>query len=135
MLVGIPTNSADRCHPALSMRRMPWAPGATIRAISARCRFIASVLHAGKIRAAPSALFRADGTEDVGRGGALITRSARAGCRASPTGGLSVLWPIRASSDNVDFYLVAVDRFLARDCIQARGEAFLKRPTTPSAWA
>ena len=37
------------------------------------------------------ALFRADGTEDVGRGGALITRSARAGAALRPPAGDLVL--------------------------------------------
>jgi hypothetical protein len=37
------------------------------------------------------ALFRADGTEDVGRGGALITRSARAGAALCPPAGDLVL--------------------------------------------
>jgi hypothetical protein len=32
---------------------MAWAAGATVAAISARCKFIASVLQAGMIRAAP----------------------------------------------------------------------------------
>ncbi len=32
---------------------MAWAPDATVSAISAKCRFIASVLQAGRIRAAP----------------------------------------------------------------------------------
>src|SRR6516165_11712462 len=32
---------------------MAWAAGATALAISARCRFIASLLQAGRIRAAP----------------------------------------------------------------------------------
>jgi len=36
-------------------------------------------------------LFRADGTEDVGRGGALITRSARAGAALRPPAGDLVL--------------------------------------------
>src|SRR6476619_3276565 len=38
---------------AWSTRRMAWAAGATVAAISARCKFIASVLQAGMIRAAP----------------------------------------------------------------------------------
>src|SRR5256885_7856707 len=42
----------DKCQPAWSTRRMAWAAGATVAAISARCKFIASVLQAGMIRAA-----------------------------------------------------------------------------------
>src|SRR6266481_3288415 len=43
----------DKCQPAWSTRRMAWAAGATVAAITARCKFIASVLQAGMIRAAP----------------------------------------------------------------------------------
>jgi hypothetical protein len=43
----------DMCQPAWSTKRMAWAAGATVAAISARCRFIASVLQVGRIRAAP----------------------------------------------------------------------------------
>ena len=56
MLAGM-SNLADRCHPARSTRRTAWAPGATALAISARCRFIASVLQKGRIRAAPLPCF------------------------------------------------------------------------------
>jgi hypothetical protein len=48
-------------------------------------RFIASVLQAGGIKAAPFSMLRADGSEDVGRGGALIPRSAQPECHAGPT--------------------------------------------------
>jgi hypothetical protein len=34
-----------------------------------------------------------------------------------------------------DFYLVAVDRLLARDCVQTRGEVFLKSSIAPSTCA
>src|SRR5258705_11448891 len=44
---------ARECQPAWSTRRMAWAAGATVAAISARCKFIASVLQAGMIMAAP----------------------------------------------------------------------------------
>ena len=37
------------------------------------------------------ALFRTDGTEDVGRGGALVTRRARAGAALRPAAGDLVL--------------------------------------------
>src|SRR2546427_10337347 len=43
----------DKCQPAWSTRRMAWAAGATVAAISARRKFIASVLQAGMIKAAP----------------------------------------------------------------------------------
>src|SRR6266487_1589153 len=52
MLAGT-TRRVDMCQPAWSTKRTAWAAGATAAAISARCRFIASVLQAGRIRAAP----------------------------------------------------------------------------------
>src|SRR5262245_3591311 len=56
MLAGT-TRRVDMCQPAWSTKRTAWAAGATAAAISARCRFIASVLHAGRIRAAPLPCF------------------------------------------------------------------------------
>ena len=47
------TRRVDRCQPARSTKRTAWALGATALAISAKCRFMASVLQAGRIRAAP----------------------------------------------------------------------------------
>ena len=52
---------ADRCHPAWSTSSAACAPGATASATSARsgeplgstCKFIASMLHRGSMRAAP----------------------------------------------------------------------------------
>ena len=104
-------------------------------AISARCRFIASVLQAGRIRAAPLPCFRADGTEDVGRGGALIAGRTGAGAALRPAAGDLVLLADTSLVREPDFYLVAVDRLLARDCVQARGEAFLKSSIAPAACA
>src|SRR5262249_22955309 len=51
------TRRVDMCQPAWSTRRIAWAAGSTVAAISARCRFIASVLQAGRIRAAPLPCF------------------------------------------------------------------------------
>src|SRR5258705_5034642 len=56
--VGRLRRRVDKCQPAWSTRRMAWAAGATVAAISARCKFIASVLQAGMIRAAPLPSFR-----------------------------------------------------------------------------
>src|SRR5206468_7189911 len=47
------TRPAERCHPAWSTTSTACLPGATSAAISARCRFIASVLQAGRTSAAP----------------------------------------------------------------------------------
>jgi hypothetical protein len=64
------------------------------------------------------ALFRADSTEDVGRCGSLIPGSDRASAALEP-----------------NFYLADVDRFFARDFIQAGWELFLKSSMAPSACA
>src|SRR4051794_14247813 len=47
------TRPAERCHPAWSTTSTACLSGATSAAISARCRFIASVLQAGRTSAAP----------------------------------------------------------------------------------
>jgi hypothetical protein len=81
------------------------------------------------------ALFRTDGPEDVGRGGSLIT--GRTGTRAAfrPAASDLVLLADTSLVREPYFYLVAVERFLTGDCIQAGGETFLKSSTTPSACA
>src|SRR5437867_13187301 len=43
----------DKCQPAWSTRRMAWAAGATVAALTERCTIIAAVLQAGMIKAAP----------------------------------------------------------------------------------
>ena len=81
------------------------------------------------------ALLRADGAEDVGGSGALI--AGRTGTRAPlcpPAGDLVLLADTRLVREP-DFYLVAEDRLLARDCIQTDGETFLKSSITPSTCA
>ena len=89
----------------------------------------------GQDQSCTLALFRADGTEDVGRGGSLIPR--RTGTRAAlrPAAGDLVLLADTRLVSEPDFYLVAVERFLTGDCIQAGGETFLKSSITPSACA
>ena len=81
------------------------------------------------------ALLRADGAEDVGGSGALV--AGRTGTRATlrPTAGDLVLLADTRLVSEPDFYLVAVERFLTGDCIQAGGETFLKSSITPSACA
>ncbi len=70
------------------------------------------------------ALLWADGAEDVGGGGALITRSAGTGAPFGPPSGDLVLLADPSLVCEPDFYLVAFDRLLARDCAQTRGEVF-----------
>ena len=81
------------------------------------------------------ALFRADRTEDVGGGGALITGRARTGAALGPAAGDLVFLADTSLICEPDFYLVDVDCLLARDCVQARGEVFLKSSIAPSACA
>ena len=79
------------------------------------------------------AVFRADRAEDVGRCGALITGSTWAGAALGPAAGDLVLLADTSLVLEPDFYLVAVDRVLTRDCLQARGKVFLKSSIAPSA--
>ena len=78
------------------------------------------------------ALLRADGAEDVGGGGALIAGRAWAGAALGPAAGDLVLLADASLVCEPDFYRVDVDRLFARDCIQARGEAFLKSSIAPA---
>ena len=81
------------------------------------------------------ALFRADGTEDIGRCGSLIPRRARASAALGPPAGDLVLLADTSLVLEPNFYLADVDRFFARDFIQARWELFLKSSMAPSACA
>ena len=78
-------------------------------------------------------LLRADGSEDVGRGGALIPRSARASAALGPPAGDLVLLADASLVLEPNFYLADVDCFFARDFIQARWELFLKSSMAPAA--
>ena len=80
-------------------------------------------------------LLRADGSEDVGRGGALIPRSAWASTALGPPAGDLILLADTSLVLEPNFYLTDVDRFFARDFIQARWELFLKSSMAPSACA
>ena len=81
------------------------------------------------------ALLRADGTEDVGRGGALIAGSARAGAALGPSARDLVLLADARFVLEPNLYCLDIDGLFARDFIQARGEVFLKSSMALSAWA
>jgi hypothetical protein len=81
------------------------------------------------------ALLRADGTEDVGRSGALITGSARAGAALGPAPRDFVLLADPRLILEPNLYCLDSDRLVARDLFQARGEAFLKSSIAPAACA
>ena len=72
------------------------------------------------------ALFRADGTKDIGRCGSLISRSARASPAFGPPAGDLVLLADTSLVLEPNFYLADIDCVFARDFIQARWELFLK---------
>jgi hypothetical protein len=72
------------------------------------------------------ALLGTNRAEDIARGGALITGRAGAGAALRPAAGDLVLLADTRLVREPYFYLVAVDRLRARDCVQARGEVFLK---------
>jgi hypothetical protein len=78
---------------------------------------------------------RADGSEDVGRGGALIPRSARAGAALGPPAGDLVLLTDARFIREPNLYFPNLDCLFARDFIQARWELFLKSSMAPSACA
>src|SRR5271169_167399 len=81
------------------------------------------------------AFLRADRTENVGRGGALITGRAWARAALCPPSGDLVLLSDTSFVLEPNFYLADVDRLFARDFIQTRREAFLKFSIAPSACA
>lgn len=89
----------------------------------------------GQDQSCALALFRADGTKDVGRGGSLITGCTGTRAALGPAAGNLVLLADTRLVCEPYLYLVAVERFLTGDCIQAGGEAFLKSSITPSACA
>ena len=81
------------------------------------------------------ALLWADGAEDVGGGGPLITGSAGAGAALCPPAGDLVLLADTSLILEPDFYLVAVDGLFLGDFVQTRGEVFLKSSIAPAACA
>jgi hypothetical protein len=80
-------------------------------------------------------LLRADGAEDVGRGGALIPRSARASAALRPPAGDLVLLTNARFIRKPNLYFPDIDRLFARDFIQERWELFLKFSIALSACA
>jgi hypothetical protein len=81
------------------------------------------------------ALFRADGTEDIGRCGSLVLRRTRASAALRPPACDLVLLADPSLVLEPNFYLADVDLFFARDFVQARWELFLKSSMAPSACA
>jgi hypothetical protein len=80
-------------------------------------------------------LLWADGSEDVGRCGSLIPRSARASAAFGPPAGDLVLLTNARFIREPNLYFPDIDRFFVCDFIQARWELFLKSSIAPSACA
>src|SRR5664280_1091066 len=80
-------------------------------------------------------LLRADGSEDVGRGGALIPRSAWASAALGPSARDLVLLTNARFIREPNLYFPNIDGLFACDCIQARWDLFLKSSMAPSACA
>jgi len=81
------------------------------------------------------AVLRTDRAEDVGGGGTLVAGRSWSGAAFGPPPGDLVLLADARLILEPDFYLAAVNALLARDRVQACGEAFLKSSMAPSAWA
>ena len=89
----------------------------------------------GQDQGSALALLRADGAEDVGRGGALIAGSARACAALGPSARDLVLLADARLVLEPNLYGLDIDRLFVRDFVQARGEVFLKSSIAPAAWA
>ena len=75
----------------------------------------------------------ADRAEDVGGCGALVTRRDGPGAAFRPPPRDLVLLADAGLVGEPDFYRLAIDGFSTRDCLQTRGETFLKFSIAPSA--
>jgi hypothetical protein len=81
------------------------------------------------------AVLRADGTEDVGRGVALVLRRRGPGSAPSPAAGDAVLLADPGFVGKPELYRVGAEVLLARDACQRGGEVFLNVSMAPAAWA
>ena len=81
------------------------------------------------------AVVRADGTEDVDRGVALVLRCRGSGPATCPPPGDAVLLADAGFVGEPDLYRVEADALLARDACQRGGKVFLNASMAPPAWA
>jgi hypothetical protein len=79
------------------------------------------------------ALLWADGSEDIGRSGALIAGSARSGAAFGPSARDLVLLADTRLILEPNLYGLDLDRLFVRDIVQTRGEVFLKSSIAPAA--
>src|SRR3954449_5819403 len=85
------TRCLARCHPARSISRTPWAPGATACATSARWQAHGLRVASGQHQGRALTLLRADCSEDGDRTRPLIMRGAGPGAPSGPAPGDLVL--------------------------------------------
>jgi hypothetical protein len=83
----------------------------------------------------PLAVKRTDGTEDAGRGVALVLRRGGSGPTPCPAAGDAVLLADAGFVGEPDLYRVEAEAPLARDACQRGGEVFLNASMAPIAWA
>src|SRR3954471_7179029 len=133
------TRSLARCHPARSISRTPWAPGAPACATSARCRLMACVSHRGSTRAAPLPCCgqiapKMETELVVDRTRPLIMRGAGPGASSGPAPGDLVLLADPGLVLPPQLYGSAV-REARPDRIQGGREVFLKASNASGFWA
>src|SRR3982750_4410566 len=114
VMLGGTINRRDRCQPAWSSSKMACLAGATSVAISARCRFIASVLHAGRTSAAPLPSF------------GLVARRRRPRSTPRPTSRDLVLLADARLVAKPYFYIGWIDALVLRNFRHSGWEGFLK---------
>ena len=114
----------DKCQPAWSTRRAACAPGAIWVAISARWRFIASGVASWQDERRALAVLGTDRAEDIGGGGSLVFRGARARAALGPAARDPVLLADARLVCKPDFYGGGLDAFFMPDLRQALREAF-----------
>src|SRR3954469_773125 len=128
------TRSLARCHPARSISRTPWAPGATglrdFRQVQAHGLRVASRQDQG----CALALSRADCSEDVDRARPLIGRGPGAGSPSGPAARDLVLLADPGLVLPPQFDRSAL-REARPDRLQGGGETFLKSSNASGSWA
>src|SRR3954454_15983974 len=128
------TRSLARCHPARSISRTPWAPGATACETSAKCRLHGLRIASGQDQGCALALSRADCSEDVDRTRPLILRGAGAGSPSGPAARDLVLLADPGLVLPPQFDRSAL-REARPDRLQGGGETFLKSSNASGSWA
>ena len=81
------------------------------------------------------AVLGTDRAEDIGRGGSLVFRGARARAALGPAARDLVLLADARLVCKPDFYGGGLDAFFMPDLLQALRETFLKSSMAPAAWA